>query len=551
MGVRSTTQSSTQSGNALLTVKVMDIILDLNHEKSEQYGFWDGLGTIFYIRVDAIVGNPNLEKNWKDSKQLRTARPLQANQKYYPLVGEIVMVLSAAGKSVIKPKQDSYYLPNINIWNHPHHNAVPNPLAFKEDGKTKRDYINSTGGLVRHVKDGSTDIDLGKYFKEKLNTKPLLPYEGDYILEGRYGNSIRFGSTIPTEKIDENNANDWSAEGDLGDPITVIRNGQSEELDANGWEPTIEDINRDSTSIYLTSNQQISSLEVSFLKWESWGAEYEPPVDNLQALTSPPVEEIVEEKVVVVESIDEQPNESDPTVFDPPEAEMIEEDESDPPPPEIEEEEEGDELSMYDELIESGDFDEDDFEEGENQDVSGQDIATDVDERIENGEDPEKADEGTSGTDVTSIPVSTGNGTTGGTNWKDNRDMWAQPNRPKLFAKWGYRDWKYPANIIGRYGITTKVPAPAAWSSVANNLGPKANEADKRYLILHCTAGARKPPVESILGMIYGDSGVASLGGGRAGYHIMIQADGKVCKIYDDSFTAYGAGGTFHGEKGY
>ena len=32
------------------------------------------------------------------------------------------------------------------------------------------------------VEDGSTNINLGNYFQEKLNIKPLLPYEGDTII---------------------------------------------------------------------------------------------------------------------------------------------------------------------------------------------------------------------------------------------------------------------------------------------------------------------------------------------------------------------------------
>ena len=39
-------------------------------------------------------------------------------------------------------------------------------------------------------------IPLGQYFEDK-DIKRLLPYEGDYLLEGRHGHSIRFGSTTP------------------------------------------------------------------------------------------------------------------------------------------------------------------------------------------------------------------------------------------------------------------------------------------------------------------------------------------------------------------
>ena len=41
------------------------------------------------------------------------------------------------------------------------------------------------------------DIPLGEYTNEDkvMNTKNMLPFEGDMILEGRFGNSIRFGSS--------------------------------------------------------------------------------------------------------------------------------------------------------------------------------------------------------------------------------------------------------------------------------------------------------------------------------------------------------------------
>ena len=50
---------------------------------------------------------------------------------------------------------------------------------------------------------------------------------GDSLLEGRYGQSLRFGSTarsnfnFPTEI-----QNNWSDSGKNGDPITILKNGQ-------------------------------------------------------------------------------------------------------------------------------------------------------------------------------------------------------------------------------------------------------------------------------------------------------------------------------------
>ena len=50
-----------------------------------------------------------------------------------------------------------------------------------------------------------------------MNTKNMLPFEGDMILEGRFGNSIRFGSSTPKGK------NNWSENDSEGDPITILR----------------------------------------------------------------------------------------------------------------------------------------------------------------------------------------------------------------------------------------------------------------------------------------------------------------------------------------
>jgi hypothetical protein len=77
-----------------------------------------------------------------------------------------------------------------------------------------------------------------------------LPFEGDVIHEGRWGNSIRLGSTV------KGTPNNWSNAGVDGDPITIIRNGQGTQT-PEGWIPTIENINNDNSSIYLTSTQNV------------------------------------------------------------------------------------------------------------------------------------------------------------------------------------------------------------------------------------------------------------------------------------------------------
>jgi hypothetical protein len=74
------------------------------------------------------------------------------------------------------------------------------------------------------------------------------------IYEGRWGNSLRLGSTAKSKSTYKNN---WSSNGENGDPITIIRNGQPKNTSTEGWLPITEDVSKDLSSIYLTSTQKI------------------------------------------------------------------------------------------------------------------------------------------------------------------------------------------------------------------------------------------------------------------------------------------------------
>ena len=262
-------------------VRVLDVILDLSHPYAEHYGGYDSIGTISYSRLD---DNTPLETPWINKN---SAVPLFSFVKKYPLINEIIIIVSTYDKNMYgNNSRTDYYFPDLNIWNHPHHNALPTMMA-SDDEQTVRDYKRTEAGITRQVTDGSTDIRLGTYFKEKLDIKPLLPYEGDTILEGRFGNTIRLGSTVREKKrvgtneiqaIPTENKNRWSNTGTTGDPIIIIRNGQTTETDDKGWQHITEDIDFDASSIYLTSNQQITDFIPASENEQSYIAEQSIPL---------------------------------------------------------------------------------------------------------------------------------------------------------------------------------------------------------------------------------------------------------------------------------
>lgn len=192
-----------------------------------------------------VIGNIRYN-NLNEGKPLTTsqlpfARPLFNNISQYPVVNEIVYILGGPDDTHNTTGAfGGYYFPPLNINGSPQHNAQPNEFTPEE----------IEAGV-------ETGLD---YFKEVENVRPLQPYLGDIMLEGRYGQSIRFGSTIDLNTPEKPIPNNWSNEGKVGDPITIIRNGQTGNEQGDSFEHILEEINGDDSSIYLCSNQQISNF---------------------------------------------------------------------------------------------------------------------------------------------------------------------------------------------------------------------------------------------------------------------------------------------------
>lgn len=198
----------------------------------ETYGGWDGMGTVFYIDYEQSKNVAVTNDNFINYAISNPARPFFPNQKFYPLLGELILIFnlpSPDSQNKAGASQD-YYISVLNLWNSPHHNAQT-----------------------------STDSSLGVSFTDNPLLKPVRAFEGDYLLEGRFGHCLRFGSTT---KINSQE-NFWSQTGTDGDPITILSNGHKP--NPKFLSPYVENVNGDDSSLYLTSTQQIP-LKVSKTK---------------------------------------------------------------------------------------------------------------------------------------------------------------------------------------------------------------------------------------------------------------------------------------------
>jgi hypothetical protein len=191
-------------------------------------GGYSGIGSIFF---KSYIDSKDEINDESDSlfSSCNVASPLFPNIMYYPLIGELVYVLylPSAGAQENKQAGTFYYLSPINLWsNNSVNSQAPNPNA-----------------------------SLGKTFIENPNVRNLLSFEGDFILQGRKGNSIRLGASVKKLQY----LNEWSDFGLDGDPITILYNGKG---NADNQDYSIEKINNPGISaIYLTTSQRIP-LEV-------------------------------------------------------------------------------------------------------------------------------------------------------------------------------------------------------------------------------------------------------------------------------------------------
>jgi hypothetical protein len=261
--------NNSKSTKSTFIGRVVDIILDENHKNFKTEGGYPSIGTIYFEYINN--GNNGL---------IFKAKPLNSYLKIFPVINELVSIISSPTLTNSPTyKNEFYYSSVINIWNHPNHNASPNYLKYNSSSQTNPDYdntvlLNSSNTVPRD----NTVIELNSSntsqntFKENPNIRPLQPFMGDIIHEGRFGNSIRFSSTSKSQSTNQNN---WSKSGEETDPILIIKNGQSPTNKGEGYIPVCEDINNDLSSIYLTSHQ-IIPINIPRIKYNSFLSNSKP-----------------------------------------------------------------------------------------------------------------------------------------------------------------------------------------------------------------------------------------------------------------------------------
>jgi hypothetical protein len=188
----------------------------------KKVGGFNAIGTIFYLNYNESIGVVgSMDDAFLDGCSI--AKPISSQIANYPVLHELVNILNLPSSDTQQSPGSTFpYYTLINLWNSVQQNAQP----------------------------ANINANLGITFVENSNIRSLLPFEGDYIIQGRQGGSIRFSSTTKLYS----DKNEWSSIGNEDSPIAIITNGLKFDPKKNYY---VEQINKDDSSLYLTSTQQL------------------------------------------------------------------------------------------------------------------------------------------------------------------------------------------------------------------------------------------------------------------------------------------------------
>ena len=190
-----------------------------------------------------------------DGGKLPKAYPLDKTIHRLPVEQETVVIHSISG---------NLYYSLVNHNNSPNFDTIPallfNTIKLTPSGGLKAnneriDDVAKTGianndAASENISQTKKDF-AGKYFKRDLRVHQLSFREGDTIVQGRFGNSIRFSGYLHDKKDDG-----------AFYPAILIRNGENALNKVKKvYDVVNESVNTDGTSIHITSGEYITSYE--------------------------------------------------------------------------------------------------------------------------------------------------------------------------------------------------------------------------------------------------------------------------------------------------
>jgi uncharacterized protein (DUF2345 family) len=222
---------------------VAHVVLDENDPlaKADKVGS-QSIGQIRYSQTSNLSIPP---------EQLPKAYPFDKIFNSLPIKNEQV--------EIYEGEQGNFYYRRIGTDDNPTQTAFINANAKNfspelDATQTTTSYKNTAEtGIVNTNQDASkAPGDYGKYYQPQLGIHRLKLYEGDTLIESRFGQSIRFSAYNNTAGGNDEQGNPKPAFA----PTLIIRNVEASENNKKDRGVSVEeDVNRDGSIIAMTSGQ--------------------------------------------------------------------------------------------------------------------------------------------------------------------------------------------------------------------------------------------------------------------------------------------------------
>jgi len=205
------------------------------------------------VKVRFIPGDRGVPK-----EELNWVSPIDTSIREYPLKNELVLVFYSLGRL--------FYTRRINSTNKTTESSWPglserfSPSIDTQD-KSNSAQLAAQGGSPYRPWGLKQQFSLGDEFSENPSVRMLRPNEGDLIINGRFGNTIRFGSSLfsnPSTSAPQ--ANLLLTVGQSPNKVTSIdidNDGTNETVAGGPYGLTYEDINKDKSSIWMVVDEKI------------------------------------------------------------------------------------------------------------------------------------------------------------------------------------------------------------------------------------------------------------------------------------------------------
>lgn len=217
------------------------------------------IGQVLEVEYDSparvgeiIVKVLNVTDNLNEEEITTTAQPADKNIIQYPVPGELVLLSVSLTDAQINQHSTKTYIYTSILTSGDSISYNGNPFYMNKLPRSQTPGSQLQSSLY--------NVNFEKRFEEKFKNqesliegglvkqRPILkPFEGDFVLQSRWGSTIRLGSSGFSD------TNQWSnTKGISGDPIMIISsNSGAEEASVT------ENINEDDSIICLCSSQTI------------------------------------------------------------------------------------------------------------------------------------------------------------------------------------------------------------------------------------------------------------------------------------------------------